>query len=189
MTYYTLKVLLAGDGGVGKTSIIKRFIQEDFKVEYRETIGVDVYHKEVKINHNSVVKLAIWDIAGQDKYSFMRDNFYYGTDGVLLIFDLTNIKTYDHITNWLNEIHNSIGKEIPYILVGNKVDLIEDVGEVVPHDEIEKFVDKKQILFRETSAKTGLHIDIIFNDLVKKIIRARTYNVDLYENLWKTRKD
>ena len=189
MMYYSLKLLLCGDGAVGKTSIVNRFIKRDFKVDYSHTVGVDIHNKEMKYNGDTEIKMAIWDVAGQDHYNFMRSNFYYGTDGVILMFDLTRAETFEHIHDWLKEINKVMGKEVPYILVGNKVDLIEDVGDVISHNEIMDFAEKHNVIYRETSAKNGQNVDIIFDDIAKKIIKARTYNVDMYQNLWGKKKN
>jgi len=188
MGYYSLKVILLGDGAVGKTSIVNRFIQRKFKVDYSHTVGVDIRSKEIIINKDTQVMLAIWDVAGQDKYNFMRSNFYYGVDAVILCFDLTRPDTFDHASDWLTEVNKVMGQEVPFILIGNKVDLIGDVGESIAHDDIMDFVDKKNVIYRETSAKEGLNIDIIFEDITKIMIKARTYDVDLFENLWKKNK-
>ena len=179
---------MAGDGAVGKTSIVNRFVKREFKTDYSFTVGVDIHNKEINLNGDTNIRFAIWDIAGQDHYNFMRTNFYYGTDGIILVFDLTRIETFDHIYDWLNEITKFMEKEVPFILIGNKMDLIEDVGEVIPHLKIIAFAEKHNIIYRETSAKNGHNIDIIFEDIARKIVKARTYSVDMFKNLWiKTR--
>lgn len=179
---------MLGDGAVGKTSITNRFIEREFKTDYTYTVGVNIHSKEMKLNDGTHAMLAIWDVAGQESFNFMRSNFYYGTDGVILVFDLTRADTFFHIYDWLYEVIQLMGKEVPFILIGNKVDLYGDVGEVVPEDEIQKFIEKYNVVYRETSAKEGTNIDIIFEDITRKIIKARTYNVDLFENLWKNTK-
>jgi len=189
MGYYSFKLIMLGDGAVGKTSIVNRFIKKAFKVDYSHTIGVDIHNHEINLNEDTQVMLAIWDVAGQESYNFMRSQFYYGTDGVILCFDLTRADTFDHIYDWLVEVKKLIGQEVPFILIGNKVDLIMDVGEVVPQEEIENFVEKRNVIYRETSAKNGTNVDIMFEDIAKIIIKARTYNVDLFENLWKNTKN
>jgi len=184
MSYYSLKILLAGDGAVGKTSIAQRFIRGKFITNYTQTVGVDVSHKEIKKNGDIIAKLAIWDIAGQDHYNFMRQNFYYGTDGVVLIFDLTRHETFEHLGGWIEEIRKQVDEEVPFILVGNKVDLIEDVGEVVDHKDAVSLAEDLNLTYREASAKSGLNIEIIFQDLTDKIIKNKTYGIDVMQKLW-----
>ncbi len=185
MGYYSLKLILLGDAAVGKTSIVNRFIKKKFKVDYSHTVGVDISNTEVNLDDDTQVTLSIWDVAGQESFNFMRSNFYYGTDGVILCFDLTRAETFDHIYDWLVEVKKLISQEVPFILIGNKVDLLADVGQVVSEEEISNFVEKRNVIYRETSAKNGTNVDIIFEDITKIIIKARTYNVDLFENLWK----
>jgi len=188
MGYYQLKILLAGDGAVGKSSIVNRFVKGSFKTDYSHTVGVDTHSKEMNINGDIIAKLLIWDVAGQEHYNFMRTNFYYGTDGVLLIFDLTRADTFEHVKDWLKEINQVLGDDVPFVLIGNKVDLIEDIGDVISHNEVMEFAEEQDVIYRETSAKTGLNVDIIFEDLTKIIIKARTYGVDLFQNLWDLKK-
>ncbi len=183
-----LKVLLAGDGGCGKSSIVQRFVKKRFVTDYKLTVGVDVLQKEIPFK-DGVATLSLWDIAGQEHYNFMRNNFYYGTDGILLVFDLTRPPTFDNCRKWLDEIHKALGNKVPFILVGNKADLIEDTGDVIDAEKPRQFANQENATYEITSAKTGLNVDDVFSKLTEKIIDSRTYSVDMFTKLWEKNLD
>ena len=149
------------------------------------TVGVDVYTREVEYSPNKTATLSIWDVGGQERFEFLRTNFYYGTDGLLMVFDLTRDQTFRNVRRWLIEIRRLTGDNIPFVLVGNKADLLEEVGEVIDPEEAEAVAEMEDTLYIQTSAKTGLNVEQIFSEIVKKIIKSRTFSVDFYENLWK----
>ncbi len=184
MTYYRLKILLAGDGGVGKSSIVQRFIKKEFVVDYKFTVGVDTYSKEMPIE-NGVATLSIWDMAGQEHYNFMRDNFYHGTDGILVVFDLTRPPTFVNCKKWIDELQKALGEDIPFILIGNKADLLEDIGEVIEPSKPYELAKRQNGSYEMTSAKTGLNIENVFTELTYEIVNSRTYSVDMFDALWK----
>ncbi len=185
-----LKVLLAGDASVGKTSIARRFVKSDFTVDYKTTIGMDVFKKIIEYKDGRSVTLSIWDLAGQDRYNFMRNNLYQGSDGVILVYDITRLDTFTSIQKWLTEVRTALGEKIPFILIGNKIDLLKDVGEVIDKNEPKEFAQKHGCAYKETSAKTGFNVEEVFNELIDQILKSRTYSVDMYTKLWqKMKKD
>ncbi len=100
MSNYKLKILLCGPAAVGKTSLIQRFIKSRFQSDYKLTVGVDILTKEVEYEEGKTATLSIWDIGGQERFSFIRTTFYKGASGVLLVFDLSRAATWDAIKNW-----------------------------------------------------------------------------------------
>ena len=134
------------------------------------TIGVDFLNKEINIQgHN--VKLTIWDVAGQKRFKFMRKNFYGGAAGALLVFDLTRENTFQEVKKkWYSELTQFGNKDVPFILIGNKVDLIKEIGSVVDSENAKKFAESKGSIYIETSAKTGKNVDDAFNELTEKMI-------------------
>jgi small GTP-binding protein len=174
MSSYKLKVLLTGAAAVGKTSLVQRFIKNKFQANYKLTVGVDILTKDVEYKQGEIATLSIWDIGGQQRFEFIRSTFYQGAAGTLLVFDLTREQTYQETRKWLTEIRQFAGEDIPFILIGNKADLIEDVGRVVDKEEAQNFAEKENSIYIETSAKTGIHVDEAFTELTRRIIDSRS---------------
>ncbi|TXT65663.1 MAG: Small GTP-binding domain protein [Promethearchaeota archaeon] len=174
MSSYKLKVLLTGAAAVGKTSLVQRFIKNKFQANYKLTVGVDILTKEIEYKPGEIATLSIWDIGGQQRFEFIRSTFYQGAAGTLLVFDLTREQTYQETRKWLTEIRQFAGENIPFILIGNKADLLEDVGRVINQEEAKKFAENENSIYIETSAKTGIHVDEAFTELTRKIINSRT---------------
>lgn len=171
MSNYKLKILLVGPAAVGKTSLIQRFIKSRFASDYKLTVGVDILTKEVEYEPGKLATLSIWDIGGQERFSFIRTTFYKGASGVLLVFDLSRAATWDSIKNWLAETRQFAGK-VPFVLIGNKADLIGEVGEVVDRDECRRFAEEQGSIYIETSAKDGQNVDESFLELTRRIVQS-----------------
>ncbi|MFX0022353.1 MAG: Rab family GTPase [Candidatus Hermodarchaeota archaeon] len=173
MSSFKLKVLLTGAAAVGKTSLVQRFIKNRFQANYKLTVGVDILTKDVEFRPGEIATLSIWDIGGQQRFEFIRSTFYKGAAGTLLVFDLTREQTYIEIRKWLTEIRQFAG-QIPFVLIGNKADLMEDVGVVIDRDEARSFAESEGSIYIETSAKTGINVDEAFTELTRRIIDSRT---------------
>jgi Ras-related protein Rab-11A len=153
---YLFKSIVVGDGGVGKTALTLRFSKGFFTEDYKMTIGVDFHVKTITIDSNEGPirsKLQIWDTGGQERFSSIRPMYYRGSLGALLIFDLTNSSTFDHLPGWIEEVRTNIKTEIPLLLVGNKSDLVEQ--RAISLEEINEFTRNFNLFYMETSAKTG----------------------------------
>ncbi|MFX1454211.1 MAG: GTP-binding protein [Promethearchaeota archaeon] len=153
---YLFKSIVVGDGGVGKTALTLRFSKGFFTEDYKMTIGVDFHVKTISIDSNEGpirAKLQIWDTGGQERFSSIRPMYYRGSLGALLIFDLTNSASFDHLPGWIEEVRANVKIEIPLLLVGNKSDLADQ--RVVSLEEINKFTENFNLYYMETSAKTG----------------------------------
>jgi len=159
MSIFKLKVLLTGAAAVGKTSLVQRFIKNRFAANYKLTVGVDILTKDVEFRQGEVATLSIWDIGGQQRFEFIRSTFYKGAAGALLVFDLTREQTYIETRKWLTEIRQFSSQNIPFVLIGNKADLVEDVGEVIDRAEARAFAESEGSIYIETSAKTGINVD------------------------------
>ena len=132
---YNFKIVVIGPSAVGKTSIINRFIHDSFSLKYQFTMGVDFLAKSINLGSEKIAKLIIWDIGGQERFDFLHRSFYAGTNGALLVFDLSREHTFIEIDKWLKNLWNQVGEDIPFILLGNKSDLIPQIGEIIDRNE------------------------------------------------------
>ncbi|NHI93441.1 MAG: GTP-binding protein [Candidatus Lokiarchaeota archaeon] len=163
--YYNFKVILIGDGEVGKTSLIKRYVFNEFLTDYKATIGSNLYVKDIKYKDKDV-KLTIWDIAGQQKWEIMRPVYYRGAHGVLAVYDVTNEESYKNLlTRWLDEL-KILKKTFKTIVIGNKIDLGDKI--FAKDEELkEKFNFLAHI---KASAKEGDNVEEAFRVLVEKLV-------------------
>jgi len=168
---FLFKVVLIGEGGVGKTSTLNRFVKNQFQEQYILTIGANFLKKEVKFK-KTTVNLIIWDMAGQSRFASFRKNFYTDTSGALLIFDLTRADTYYKLENWIKELNESAG-EIPFVLIGNKCDLLEDLGRSIDPIKTEEFARNRNSIYIETSAKTGENVEEAFKELTRRMAESK----------------
>lgn len=172
------KILLIGPGSVGKTSLLNRFVHDSFSTSYNITMGVDFLDKTINFN-KSTVTLTIWDVGGQERFKSMRRSYYSGTSGALLIFDLSRADTYKKLINtWYSELTTFCKNDVPFLLIGNKVDLIKDIGPVIKENEANEFAESKNSIYIETSAKTGENVEEAFKELTRKIASKKGYEID-----------
>ena len=162
---HAAKVLVVGDATVGKTSLIVRYVKGFFNPSYILTIGVNFYVQDVQIG-DRVLRLQIWDSAGQERFGPIRRLYYYGAKGVILVFDKTNERSFESLGNWLTEISEHTDS-VPIILVGNKADLEETVS----FERGVRFAQAHGLSFLEASAKTGHHTLKIFEIVASQIIQ------------------
>ena len=138
------------------------------------TIGVDFHVKTLTIDTNEGPirsKLQIWDTGGQERFSSIRPMYYRGSLGALMIFDLTNYESFEHLPQWIEEVRANVKNDIPLLLVGNKSDLIQE--RAVSNEEINDFTSKFNLYYMETSAKTGDNVDNMFTELVTLAIEKQ----------------
>jgi len=166
---FVFKITVIGDGGVGKTSLIKKYTKGSFKKEYIKTLGAQFSKYDEKIE-NSAVKLFFWDIAGQKEFSFMRPTFYKGSKAAIIVFSLAPDEiddSFKHISEWHEDIKKYCG-DIPIVLFGNKIDLVDD--DELDESKVEEIVDKRDFLgYYKTSAKTGNGVYKAFQAIIKDL--------------------
>ncbi len=167
---YAFKLILGGDGAVGKTSMVHRYVENDFAKDYKSTIGTSIMKKECSFKElDSTVRFVIWDLAGQAQFKRVRQSYLANAVTGILVYDVTNRTSFENIDkNWYIEIKKS-SPNIVLILVGNKIDLTED--RVVSREEAESLSEKLQLTYIETSAKTGENINDAFKMLALQIIK------------------
>jgi small GTP-binding protein len=171
MYEYVLKIIVLGPGGVGKSSIIRRFVKNEFSFDYKFTIGVEINSKLVEFEKGSFALLTIWDIGGQKRFKILRRLFYEGTYGALVVFDLSRPQTFSKMREWISDLNMIIEEKVPIVILGNKSDLIHKIGESLNQNEINDFVEKLDSTYFETSAKTGENIQEAFAQLAKIIVK------------------
>jgi small GTP-binding protein len=163
---YKFKIIVLGDPGVGKTSLILRYTDNAFRRSYIPTLGVHVSDKIFKIN-DTVIQLVIWDLAGQQKFDTMRHQFYLGSDGFILVFDLTDLKSFENLSNWFLDVQNQFKDKnnlIGYI-IGNKCDLKDQIQ--IQPENAKELANYLNLDFIETSALSGVNVDNVFGKLAQ----------------------
>lgn len=175
-----LKITLIGEGGIGKTSLIKRYVFDQFSDGYITTIGTKVTKKELQIKHpltneDYKVTMMIWDIMGQRGFrEILKEAYFYGTQGAIAVCDITREETMTRLGEWIETL-NQISKNAPVIFMGNKCDLVDDAQ--LTFNDIKKFASKYEgstVLL--TSAKTGINVNLAFKTLAEKILGKLTPN-------------
>merc|ERR1719369_397181 len=165
-----LKILIIGESGVGKSSLLLRFTDDAFDPEISATIGVDFKVKVIDIDGNKI-KLAIWDTAGQERFRTLTPSYYRGGQGAILVYDVTCRESFQKVEDWLTELETySTSPDIKKILVGNKCDM--EGERMVSRDEGKNFARRHQMMFIEASAKTKEGVQTAFEELVEKIIQT-----------------
>jgi len=170
MANYRYKVVLIGDPAVGKTSLLYRYMKNEWAENYAMTIGVQVLTKDFQFENN-YVKLTLWDVGGQKRFQELRKNFYFGTQGAMLVFDLTRGETLKELDSWLKETEDVTGERVPFILIGNKNDLVVEKGRDINPKEAELFAKERDSIYIETSAKTGDKVNEAFANLTYLIAK------------------
>lgn len=159
------KVIFAGDGNVGKTSLIRRYCEGMFEQSRVMTIGVDFQTKTVNVDGREIV-LSIWDVAGQERFGSFRDAFYRGARAIALVYDVTEPESFSHLTLWRDEIRRIV-PGVPMLLSANKVDL----EAAVAHAEGERWANTQRMPFLKTSAATGRNVERLFLALAYLAVR------------------
>ena len=162
------KVLLLGDSTVGKTCFLLRYCDKTFQEAHLSTIGLDYRLKTMTLKNGKNIKLQIWDTAGQDRFRAITKNYYKGANGIILIYDVTNVQSYENVKNWISQIREEANPNVVIYLAGNKVDVSEQ-EKLVKTEDGKKIADEFKLKFYETSAKNGVNINEIFEDLVEVI--------------------
>ncbi len=166
------KVTLLGDSEVGKTSLILRYVKNEFTEVYKQTLGADFMTKKIEVEEdpNKRITLAIWDLAGQEQFSNLREYYLAGTLAAIICFDLTQKITFEHVPEWIQETRNICG-DIPIVLVGTKNDLVD--RKQVTRTEVETFLEKdvsKKVKYFETSSALHQNVNEAFQYIVDSYI-------------------
>jgi small GTP-binding protein len=161
---FTFKVIFLGDAAVGKTSIIARHITSSFRDDCTPSLGANITSRDY-ITEGQDITLLIWDIAAQEAYSRVRQQYYNGAKALFLVYDVTRPGTFEDVLTWLNDFNAVIRRKIPIVLIGNKIDL----PAVVHTQSGEKLAKDIGADFIETSAKTGQNVEEMFEIVVRSL--------------------
>ncbi|XP_031625973.1 ras-related protein Rab-35 [Contarinia nasturtii] len=170
---HLFKLLIIGDSGVGKSSLLLRFADNTFSNSYITTIGVDFKIRTVDIEGKRV-KLQIWDTAGQERFRTITSTYYRGTHGVIIVYDVTNGESFANVKRWLQEIEHNCDV-VNKVLVGNKND--DPNQKVVITEDAQRFAKQMDIQLFETSAKDNLNVEEMFLAITKKVLYHKLQSV------------
>jgi small GTP-binding protein len=159
---YSYKIVLLGETSVGKSSLVERFVNGDYSDFKEPTIGAAFLTKTFNIN-NKNIKYKIWDTAGQERYQALAPMYYRGAKAALIVFDITNLKSFTTACDWVTKL--KLEKNIIIVLVANKCDL----ERIVSNEEATTYANENDILYFESSAKNNINIDIIFTTIAEKL--------------------
>ena len=174
---YQFKILLLGDSSVGKTCFFLRFTDDYFNENYLSTIGmdtvsIDITHQDKTTYEEKLIRLTITDTAGQDRFRSIVSSYYRGSNGLLLLFDITNKDTFNHVNDWISQIHSHVNKnEVKIILVGNKIDL--QSKREVTFEEAKALADSHRIPYMEASAKDNINVESIFKEITNLVYTSQ----------------
>eukprot|EP00800_Vazella_pourtalesii_P021885 TRINITY_DN8306_c0_g2_i1.p1 TRINITY_DN8306_c0_g2~~TRINITY_DN8306_c0_g2_i1.p1 ORF type:complete len:209 (+),score=42.48 TRINITY_DN8306_c0_g2_i1:42-668(+) len=163
---FLFKLLLIGDSGVGKTCVLFRFSEDAFNSTFISTIGIDFKIRTIDLDGKKI-KLQIWDTAGQERFRTITTAYYRGAMGIMLVYDITNEKTFDNIKHWIRNIDEHAAHDVERMIIGNKSDL--DDYRKVPKQRGEMLAVEYGIKFMETSAKSSLNVEEAFFELARDI--------------------
>jgi small GTP-binding protein len=163
---YIMKITILGEKNVGKTSLVYRYIENKFRDSYKATLGVNLLKKDMEVDGNSV-SAQIWDLGGQDSFKSLRKLYLEGSNGALVIFDLTERKTFDRLNEWVDSFKEARGEQ-PMVLIGNKSDL--ENQRKITEMEASNYAKENNMELILTSAKTGQNVEDAFIILTKRIL-------------------
>ncbi|KAG0046505.1 rab32, member RAS oncoprotein [Gryganskiella cystojenkinii] len=172
---YLYKILIVGELGCGKTSIIKRYVHNIFSMNYKSTIGVDFALKVIQWSPDTVVRLQLWDIAGQERFGNMTRVYYKEAVAAFVVYDVTRPKTFEAVAKWKADLDSKVtlpgGQPIPVVLLANKIDLKEETATSLDAEEMEKFCQEHGFLkWFGTSAKENNNIEDAARFLLEEIM-------------------
>ena len=182
---YSFKLVLIGDSGVGKSNVLSKYARDEFDLNTKSTIGVE-FKSVNKIIDDKNVNIQIWDTAGQERYRAITTAYYRGAVGVIIVFDLTNINTFNNVIKWYKEVLNHVNEsDITIMLVGNKSDL--SYLRAVNMNDAKQFAQRYKMFYIETSAlnATNIHeaFEYIINEIYDKKNKISRYLNDDFDDI------
>ncbi len=175
MSYARYKMCIFGDGGVGKTTLVNRYISGKYSEDFKMTIGVDFYTKSIEIQ-GIRVNLQIWDFAGEHQFKNLLPNYVIGASGGIFMYDISRFHSITHLEDWINLLNKAPDrqeKKLPILLVGGKKDLVFEGKRVIEEDYASELGKKFGIFdLVECSSKTGENVDLIFSVMALEMLKS-----------------
>lgn len=174
-----LKVILLGEGCVGKSSLVLRYCSDKFNETHEQTVQSSFVTKRLNINNQRVL-LEIWDTAGQEKYHALLPMYYRHSQGAILVYDVTDMDSFDRVQSWVRELRKELGDDVVLVIAGNKIDL--EKNKCVPEDAAVEYAKSVSATHHYTSAKLNKGIDQLFLALTKAMLEAVQNNPNAAAN-------
>jgi len=169
---FILKILTAGEGGVGKTTLLHRYVEGKFSAETKMTIGVEFFLKETEIDSNHCT-LQLWDFGGQERFRFLLESYVLGAKGALLMFDLTRLMSLENLQQWITIVRKG-DPNLPVLFVGTKLDLTDEIQ--IDDDYAMSFLNEFNLIdYIKISSKTGENVSTVFEMLTRNILERQAY--------------
>jgi small GTP-binding protein len=179
MNEYRYKLCIFGDGGVGKTTLIQRYLEGMFKATFRQTVGMDFYLKKLEIDGKKIA-LQVWDFGGEEKFRFLLPGAVSGANGCIFLYDITRYLTFKNLDNWLqvfNESINNLSQKVSTMIVGSKLDLAET--RAIAQVDAKNFSKANGFQYIECSSKSGENVENVFLSIARLMMKNTTYLKDL----------
>ncbi len=164
---FIIKICLLGEAAVGKTSLVYRFVTSSFKENYKATLGVNLLKKDLSFENHGLVSNQIWDLGGQESFQSLRKLYLDGANGALVIFDVTNQASFEKLDEWIGSFIQVRGEK-PMILIGNKVDLKDNIK--ISESQVKEYASQHNMTYLLTSAKSGENVEEAFEQLINTIL-------------------
>lgn len=192
------KIILLGGPAVGKTSIALRLTQDLFDETkgYQSTLGAAYRFKILQLE-NCIVKLNIWDTSGQEIFKSLVPLYYRNSDAAVVVYNIVDKETWEQAKFWVEELIKHVGTDLIITIAGNKMDLVESMGRGVDLDMVQRYCRQKSFMYIETSAKTGLNVNKLFETIAlrlveksprKVVVEKEKENVEIYKSEVKKKK-
>ena len=181
-----LKVIILGDSGVGKTSLMHRYVNDKYSQQYKATIGADFLTKEVTVDGDKVATMQVWDTAGQERFQSLGVAFYRGADCCVLVYDVTDASSFENIKSWRDEflVHANVNspETFPFVILGNKIDAEESKKIVSEKSAQELAKSLGDIPLFLTSAKNAINVDTAFEEIARSALQQNQADTEAFED-------
>lgn len=164
-----VKLIVVGDSNVGKTSLISRYVDDTFAESIGNTVGVDFFACKMDL-FGQTHTVQLWDTAGQERFKSVVKCYFKSASGVLIVFDLTQRVSFDHVATWLEDMNDNVPENVVKVLVGSKADLEEK--RAISYEDARGFAESRNMQYFETSAKSAFGVDVLFESVVKTILEG-----------------